>query len=173
MQWNLRSPAKAPVIFLGLLRLKRGQRKRKHSRKDCQKMTDSKVYACSDSDLSEVLYHHVIIETKKIGIFRIRLTGFCRWNFLRFAEALNMLVAFLVPVEKKNHRTKFEIEEKNTKLKIGRKLLLWPLFFRLINDQQDNLHKTVKILRDLTEANWRKSKAKPNYSWRAPPFVEP
>ena len=35
-----------------------------------------------------------------------------------------MLVAFLVPVEKKNHRTKLEIEEKNTKLKIGRKLLL-------------------------------------------------
>ena len=52
------------------------------------------------------------------------MTGFCRWNFLRFAEVLNMLVAFLVPVEKKNHRTKFEIEKKNTKLKIGRKLLL-------------------------------------------------
>ena len=28
-----------------------------------------------------------------------------------------------------------------------------PIFFRLINDQQENLHKTVKILRDLTEAN--------------------
>ena len=58
-------------------------------------MTDSKVYACSDSDLSEVLYHHVIIETKKIRIFRIRLIGFLRWNFLRFAGPLN----FLVPVE--------------------------------------------------------------------------
>ena len=62
-------------------------------------MTDSKVYACSDSDLSEVLYHHVIIETKKIRIFRIRLIGFRRWNFLRSAGPLNILVAFLVPVE--------------------------------------------------------------------------
>ena len=72
MQCNLRSPAKAPVIFLGLLRLKRGQRKRKHSRKDCQKVTDLKVYACPDSDLSEVLYHYIIFWTKKIGIFGIR-----------------------------------------------------------------------------------------------------
>ena len=52
------------------------------------------------------------------------MIGFRRWNFLRFAGPLNILVAFLVPVEKKNHRTKFEIEKKNTKLKIGRKLLL-------------------------------------------------
>ena len=28
-------------------------------------------------------------------------------------------------------------------------------------------------LRDFTEANWRKSNAKPIYHWRAPPFVEP
>ena len=47
------------------------------------------------------------------------------------------------------------------------------LFSTDLDDQQDNLYKTVKILRDLTEANRRKSKAKPNYSWRAPPFVEP
>ena len=47
------------------------------------------------------------------------------------------------------------------------------LFSTALDDQQDNLYKTVKILRDLTEANRRKSKAKPNYSWRAPPFVEP
>ena len=51
------------------------------------------------------------------------MIGFLRWNFLRFAGPLNILVAFL-PVEKKNHKTKFEIEKENTKLKIGRKLLL-------------------------------------------------
>ena len=56
-----KSPAKAPVIFLDFLRLKRGQRRRKHRKKDCQKVIDSKVYACLDTDLSEVLHHHVII----------------------------------------------------------------------------------------------------------------
>ena len=34
---------------------------KKHRKKDCQKMMDSKVYACLDTDLSEVLHHHVII----------------------------------------------------------------------------------------------------------------
>ena len=52
------------------------------------------------------------------------MIGFLRWNFLRFAGPLNILEAFLMPVDKKNHKTKFDIEKKNTKLKIGRKLLL-------------------------------------------------
>ena len=52
---------------------------------------------------------------------------FTRSTILRLAEPLNIFVAFLMPVEKKNHKTKFKIEEENTKLQIGRKQLLWPL----------------------------------------------
>ena len=35
-----------------------------------------------------------------------------------------MFVPFLVPIDEKNLRTKFEIEEENTKLQIPRKLPL-------------------------------------------------
>ena len=42
-----------------------------------------------------------------------------------FAGSLNIFVLFLVPVDKKIHNTKFEIEEENTKkLPIARKPLL-------------------------------------------------
>ena len=41
----------------------------------------------------------------------------------KFAGPLN-LVPFLVPVDKKINKTKFEIEEKNTKLQMARKLPL-------------------------------------------------
>ena len=34
--------------------------KTKHRGKDCQKATDSKVYACSDADLSEVLFNFIM-----------------------------------------------------------------------------------------------------------------
>ena len=63
-----------------------------------------------------------------------------RRQSLKFAGPLN-LVPFLVPVDKKNHRTKFEIEEENTKLQIARKLPLQPLFFWLLKDRQDNFEK--------------------------------
>ena len=63
-----------------------------------------------------------------------------RRQSLKFAGPLN-LVPVLVPVDKKNHRTKFEIEEENTKLQIARKLPLQPLFFWLLNDRQDKFHK--------------------------------
>ena len=49
---------------------------------------------------------------------------FTRSAILRFAGTLNIFVAFLMPVEKKNHKTEFEIEKENTKLQIRRKLLL-------------------------------------------------
>ena len=58
----------------------------------------------------------------------------------KIAGPLN-LVPFLVPVDKKINKTKFEIEEKNTKLQMARKLPLQPLSFWLLNDQQDKFHK--------------------------------
>ena len=40
-------------------------RKRKHRVKDCQETTESKVYACSDIDLGEVLFHYVMFCDKE------------------------------------------------------------------------------------------------------------
>ena len=49
-------------------------------------------------------------------------------------------MSFLLPVDgKKINRTKFEIEEENTKLQIARKPPWYPLLFRLLNDRQENL----------------------------------
>ena len=50
---------------------------------------------------------------------------------------------FLVPVDGKNSRTKFEIEKENTKLQIARKLPLYPLFFLQYSDS--SLKKTKEI----------------------------
>ena len=53
--------------------------------------------------------------TKKIGIFRVRFISFPLVKFQRFAGPLNIFVSLLVPVNKKILRTKFEMEEENTK----------------------------------------------------------
>ena len=60
--------------------------------------------------------------TKKTGIFGIKFITFLWAEFPNICWTL--FVAFLVPVDKKNHKAKFEIEKENTKLQIGRKLLL-------------------------------------------------
>ena len=86
---------------------------------------DSKVYACSDTNLGQVLLHYEVFydeENRNIStkIYRVSFGEI----FLRFAGPLNMFVPFLVPIDEKNLRTKFEIEEENTKLQIARKLPL-------------------------------------------------
>ena len=54
-------------------------------------------------------------------------------------------MSFLLPVNKKIHRTKFEIEEENTKFQIARKFLFSPYFFQLLNDCLDNFHNLWKF----------------------------
>ena len=44
---------------------KSGQPKREHCGSDCKKATDSKVSACSDTDLGEVLFHYVMFCDKE------------------------------------------------------------------------------------------------------------
>ena len=71
-------PSTAPVIFTGLLRLKRCQPKRKYHGKE--KATDSKVYAYSDIDLGEVLFHYVMFfekESRDLSrkIYRVSFIG--------------------------------------------------------------------------------------------------
>ena len=84
-------PATAPVIFIGVLRLKKRSPKIKHSEKDCEKATDSKVYACSDTDLAEVLFYYIMFCDKKWRSFEWDLSRFLWWNFLRFAGPLSLV----------------------------------------------------------------------------------
>ena len=49
---------------------------------------------------------------------------FPSWKFLKFGEAFNLFVRYLVPVNKKMHKTKFEIEAKDTNLQRPKKLPL-------------------------------------------------
>ena len=72
MWWNIGFPATTPIIFLGLLHLKKGQPKGKHCGKDCQKATDSKFYACLDTNLGKVLFHYIMLWDKEKGNFPIR-----------------------------------------------------------------------------------------------------
>ena len=76
MWCNPGCPATAPVIFIGVLRLKKRSPKRKHREKDCEKATDSKVYACSDTDLAEVLFYYIMFGDKKWGSFEWDLSRF-------------------------------------------------------------------------------------------------
>ena len=59
---------------------KKGKPKRKHGGKDCKRATDSKVYACSDIDLAEVLFHYEIFcdkENRNLSsdIYRVPFDG--------------------------------------------------------------------------------------------------
>ena len=66
MWWNIGLPAIAPVIYIGLLRLKkRSTNKKTLPWERLPEATDSKVYACSDTDLGEVLYLYVMFCDKE------------------------------------------------------------------------------------------------------------
>ena len=88
---------------------------------EIQKATDSKVYACLDADLSEVLFHSVVFcdkENRDLSskIYRVSFGGISedlldRYTYLSPPKCLLM---------KKIYKTKFEIEEENTKLQIAR-----------------------------------------------------
>ena len=58
--------------------------------------TDSKVYACSDTDFGEVLFYYVLFCDKKIGIFRARFIAF--------------------PL------VEFEVDEENKKLQVAKEI---------------------------------------------------
>ena len=67
--------------------------------------------------------HYVMLWNKENRDLRARFIVFLLVDFLRFAGLLNICVPFLVSVNKnKIHKTKFEIEEENTKLQIACKL---------------------------------------------------
>ena len=88
MCWNLRFPATAPVIPIGLLRLKKEVNRKENTVGKIAKRrliaTDSKVYACSDVDLGEVLFHYALFcyqENRDLSsnIYRFSLGGILRF----------------------------------------------------------------------------------------------
>ena len=97
-----RFPATGPVVFIGLVSLKRGQPKRKQHGKDYQKATDQKVYACSHTVHDDALFHYVTFcdtENRDLSgkIYSVSFGA----NFLRFAGPFNVFVPFLVSVKRK------------------------------------------------------------------------
>ena len=81
MWWNIGFPAIAPVIFIGLLRLKkRSTEKKTPPWERLPEATDSKVYAYSDTDHGEVLYHYIMFCDKENSdllskIYRVSFSG--------------------------------------------------------------------------------------------------
>ena len=73
-------------------------------------------------------------------------------NFLRFAWLLNNFLPFIVPVEKNSLDRIWDGGRKH-KIANSEETAFITLFFRHLNDLQDDFHKFVKILRDFTEAN--------------------
>ena len=74
-------------------------------------------------------------------IFRVRFIAFPWVEFPQICCTVKHISAFLVPVDKKNHETKLEIQEESTKFQIAMKLPLKPRLFLLLNDRQENFHK--------------------------------
>ena len=63
----------------------------------------SKLNACSDTDLGEVLFHYVMFCDKENRDLSSKIyPRFLKWHLLRFAGPLNMFVPFLMPVDEKN-----------------------------------------------------------------------
>ena len=105
--------------------------------------TNSNVYASQIQILARFYSITCGFMTKKIGIFRARFIAFPSVEFPKIYWTVKHICALLLPVDKKIHKTKFEVKEENKNLQIARTLSLLPLFyfFRLLNDRQDRFHK--------------------------------
>ena len=74
-----------------------------------------KVFACSDTELGQILFHYVFFCDKENKDLLSKIYFFSFSKISRFAGPLNIFVSLLVPVNKKILRIKFEMEEENTK----------------------------------------------------------
>ena len=74
-----------------------------------------KVFACSDTELGKILFHFILFCDKENRDLLSKIYFFYFGKISRFAGPLNIFVSLLVPVNKRIHRTKFEMEEENTK----------------------------------------------------------
>ena len=74
-----------------------------------------KVFACSDTELSKILFHYILFCDKENRDLWSKIYFFSFGKISRFAGPLNIFVSLLVPVNKKILMTKFEMEEENTK----------------------------------------------------------
>ena len=74
-----------------------------------------KVFACSDTELGKILFHFILFCDKENRDLLSKIYFFSFEKISRFAGPLNIFVSLLVPVNRKIHRNKFEMEEENTK----------------------------------------------------------
>ena len=101
----------------------------------------SKVFACSDTKFSKILFHYVLFCDKENRDLWSKIYFFSFGKIPRFAGPLNIFVSLLVPVNKKfigpnlrwRKKTQNSIKQENY---VGN-----PYFFWLLIDQQDNFHK--------------------------------
>ena len=84
----------------------------------CGKLYNSsgwKVFACSDTEFSKILFHYVLFCDKENRDLWSKIYFFSFGKISRVAWPLNIFVSLLVPVNKKILMNKFEMEEENTK----------------------------------------------------------
>ena len=72
---------------MGLLRLKKDDNHKENTAGKIAKRRQ-KVYPCSDTDFGEVLFHYVMLATKKIRIFRVGFIAFANSKKTAFATPL-------------------------------------------------------------------------------------
>ena len=133
MRWNLGFPATVTVIFIGTLRRKK---------RSTEKKTPWERLPRGDRSRPIRMFTHLryrswrgsiplrdVLRQRKQGYFEQDLSRFLRCNFLRFAGPSNIFVPFQCLLIKKIHKTKFEVEEENTKFQIARTMSLLPLFY--------------------------------------------
>ena len=75
MLWNLGFPANSPVIFIGLLHLKKRSSKKRTERK--------KVYAYSNTDLGKVLFHNEMLCNRENRDLLSKIYHFSSVEFLK------------------------------------------------------------------------------------------
>ena len=172
MWWNIGFPATTLIIFIGLLHLKKGQPKGKHCGKDCHKATDSKFYACLDTNLGEVLFHYIMLWDKEKGNFPVRFIASPSVEFPKICLTIKHICALPSAYWKKSLDQIRDGGRKHKTANSKETAFVTPTFwaFKLSAGQFSQI---VKILRDFIKTNLRKSKAKTNYCWWGPPFVEP
>ena len=132
MWWNLGFQATAPVILIGLLRLKEGLTEKKTPRERLQKgnRVESLRMLRNRSWRSSIPLRNALRQ-RRYGSLEWDLSLFLRSNFVRFAGPLNIFVFLLVPVDKKliGPNLRLTIFKNIWLLEYLRKKVWWPLNF--------------------------------------------
>ena len=136
------------------------------SSRSSTKPRDSKIRACSHSDLGEFLFWWRSCHWgKKIENSLSDFSNFLWWNSLRFGIEVSFLCFQFI---REICRTWFSLGQKNTKMPKTKKLPWQPLLFSFLKVSSCQTLPGLRISENFTEGNWRKWKSKPNrrQNWR-------